>query len=82
MHSAGILAMGVLMDRIYTRLSGVNESYASVRKEIENVVPCCRWTSGIWESIGLRWNDIESTSQDKKRLQDALVRAYTNEPRR
>ena len=82
MHSAGILAMGVLMDRIYARLSGVNESYASVRKEIEKVAPFCRWTSGVWESIGLRWNDIESTSQDKKRLQDALVRAYTNEARK
>lgn len=82
MHSAGILAMGMLMDRIYARLSGVNESYAAVRKEIEKIAPFCRWTSGVWESIGLRWNDIESTSQDKKRLQDALVRAYTNETRK
>lgn len=82
MHSAGILAMGVLMDRIYARLSGAHESYAVVRKEIEKVAPLCRWTSGVWESIGLRWNDIESTSQDKKRLQDALIRAYTNEARK
>lgn len=82
MHSAGILAMGVLMDRIYARLSGANEPYAVVRKELEKVAPLCRWTSGVWESIGLRWNDIESTSQDKKRLQDALIRAYTNEARK
>lgn len=82
MHSAGILAMGVLMDRIYARLSGANESYAVVRKEIEKVAPFCRWTSGVWESIGLRWNDIESTPQNKKRLQDALMRAYTNEARK
>jgi DGQHR domain-containing protein len=82
MHSAGILAMGVLMDRIYARLSGGNESYAAVRKEVERVAPFCRWTSGVWESIGLRWNDIESTSQDKKRLQEALVRAYITEARK
>lgn len=82
MHSAGILAMGVLMDRIYARLSGANESYAAVRKEVERVAPFCRWTSGVWESIGLRWNDIESTSQDKKRLQEALVRAYITEARK
>lgn len=82
MHSAGISGMGVLMDRIYARLSGANEPYAIVRKEIEKVAPHCRWTSGVWESIGLRWNDIESTSQDKKRLQDALMRAYTNEARK
>lgn len=82
MHSAGILAMGVLMDRIYARLSGANESYTAVRKEVERVAPSCRWTSGVWESIGLRWNDIESTSQDKKRLQEALVRAYITESRK
>jgi DGQHR domain-containing protein len=82
MHSAGILAMGVLMDRIYARLSGAYESDAVVRKEVEKIAPFCRWTSGVWESIGLRWNDIESTSQDKKRLQEALVRAYITETRK
>jgi DGQHR domain-containing protein len=82
MHSAGILAMGMLMDRIYARLSGANESYAAVRKEVEKVAPLCRWTSGIWESIGVRWNDIESTPQDKKRLQEALIRAYITEARK
>lgn len=82
MHSAGILAMGVLMDRIYARLSGADETYAAVRKEVEKVAPSCRWISGVWESIGLRWNDIESTSHDKKRLQEALVRAYINEARK
>jgi hypothetical protein len=74
--------MGVLMDRINARLTGANESYAAVRKEVEKVAPFCRWTSGVWESIGLRWNDIESTSQDKKRLQEALVRAYITEARK
>ncbi len=82
MHSAGILAMGMLMDRIYARLSGANESYVAVRKEVEKVAPLCRWTSGIWESIGVRWNDIESTPQDKKRLQEALIRAYITEARK
>jgi DGQHR domain-containing protein len=82
MHSAGILAMGMLMDRIYARLSGANESYAIVRKEVEKVAPACRWTEGVWESIGLRWNEIESTPQDKKRLQEALVRAYITEARK
>jgi len=32
MHSAGILAMGVLMDRIYARLSGVDEDIKSIKK--------------------------------------------------
>lgn len=77
MHSAGIEAMGVLMDRIYARLSGTTEDYNAVRKELEKVAPACRWTSGNWESLGMAWNEIEHTSRDIKRLQVALVRVYT-----
>jgi DGQHR domain-containing protein len=77
MHSAGIEAMGVLMDRIYARLSGTSEDYNAVRKELEKVAPACRWTSGTWESLGVAWNEIQNTTRDIKKLQDALVRAYT-----
>jgi len=76
MHSAGIEAMGVLMDRIYAKLTGVAEDYKSVRAELERVAPFCRWTEGRWEFIGLAWNEIQNTPRDIKRLQDALVRAY------
>lgn len=82
MHSAGIEAMGVLMDRIYARLSGKGEDYATIKKELERIAPACRWTSGTWESIGLAWNELQSTSRDIKKLQDALVRAYTTETKR
>lgn len=82
MHSAGIEAMGVLMDRIYAKLSGINEDYATVRKELEKVAPACRWTSGTWESLGVSWNEIQSTHKDIKKLQDALVRAYTSSVKR
>jgi DGQHR domain-containing protein len=78
MHSAGIEAMGVLMDRIYARLSGTTEDYNAVRKELEKVAPACRWTSGTWESLGVAWNEIQNTTRDIKKLQDALVRAYTS----
>jgi DGQHR domain-containing protein len=81
MHSAGIEAMGVLMDRIYAKLSG-NEDYNAVRKELEKVAPACRWTSGTWESLGVAWNEIQSTPKDIKKLQDSLVRTYTNSVRR
>ena len=82
MHSAGIEAMGVLMDRIYARLSSTGEDYATVRKELEKIAPLCHWTSGTWESIGIAWNELQSTSRDIKKLQDALVRAYTTEAKR
>ncbi|MEX3639190.1 DGQHR domain-containing protein DpdB [Paraburkholderia sp. BR14320] len=78
MHSAGIEAMGVLMDRIYARLSGLGEDYKTVRKELEKMAPACRWTNGTWESLGLAWNEIQNTHRDIRKLQDALVRAYTS----
>ncbi len=76
MHSAGIEAMGVLMDRIYGKLSGVGEDLKSVRAELERVAPYCRWTKGTWESLGVAWNELQSTPRDIKRLQETLVRMY------
>jgi len=82
MHSAGIEAMGVLMDRINARLPSGGGDYAAVRKEVAGVAPSCRWTSGTWESIGIAWNELQNTPRDIKRLQDALVRAYTTDSKR
>ena len=80
MHSAGIEAMGVLMDRIYARFSATEGTYEAVKKELERVAPSCRWTTGTWDGLGVAWNEIQSTPRDIKRLQDALVRAYTTSP--
>ena len=77
MHSAGIEAMGVLMDRIYARFAGTEGSYETIKKELERVAPACRWTKGQWDTLGVAWNEIQSTPRDIKKLQDALVRAYT-----
>jgi len=82
MHSAGIVAMGVLMDRIYARLSGADEDIKTVRRELERVAPHCAWTKGTWEAFGLAWNEVQNTPRDIKRLQDALVRAYASSPRK
>jgi DGQHR domain-containing protein len=82
MHSAGIEAMGVLMDRIYARLSGAEELKV-VQRELERVAPHCRWTRGTWETLGIAWNEVQNTPRDIKRLQSALVQAYAtlNAPR-
>lgn len=82
MHSAGIEAMGVLMDRINARLPATGGDYQAVKKEVEAVAPACHWTSGTWESIGIAWNELQNTPRDIKRLQDALVRAYTTDSKR
>lgn len=75
MHSAGILAMGVLMDRIYARISPQDDVKA-VERELRKVAPACRWTEGTWDSLGAAWNEIENTPKDIRRLQSALVQAY------
>ena len=82
MHSAGIEAMGVLMDRIYARVSGGDEDGKVVQRELEKVAPECRWTKGTWDSLGVAWNEIQSTPRDIKKLQDALVRIYATNTRR
>lgn len=75
MHSAGLVAMGLLMDRIYARLSA-DDDVSVVQRELERVAPVCRWTKGTWESLGMAWNEVQNTPQDIRKLQDALVRAY------
>jgi DGQHR domain-containing protein len=83
MHSAGLLAMGLLMDAIYARVAP-DADVATVQREIEKVAPACRWTKGTWETLGLAWNEIQNTPPHVKKLQDALVRAYAagNHPRK
>lgn len=83
MHSAGLLAMGMLMDAIYARVAP-DADVATVQREIEKVAPVCRWTKGTWETLGLAWNEIENTHQCVKKLQEALVRAYaaSNHPKK
>ena len=76
MHSAGIEAMGVLMDRIYARLEA-DESGKQVEQELRKVAPYCHWTEGVWESLGLEWSEIQNTPRDIRRLQNALVQAYS-----
>lgn len=76
MHSTGLLAMGMLMDAIYARLPS-DASVEAVQSEIKKIAPVCRWTMGTWETLGLAWNDIQNTPQHVKKLQDALVRAYS-----
>lgn len=75
MHSAGIEAMGVLMDRIYARLPMVDDAKL-IERELEKMAAQCRWTKGTWDSLGMAWNEIQNTPRDIKRLQNALVQAY------
>lgn len=76
MHSAGIEAMGVLMDRIYARIQLKSELQV-VTSELQKIAPECRWTYGVWDNLGIAWNEIENTHRDIRKLQIALVNIYS-----
>jgi DGQHR domain-containing protein len=82
MHSAGIEAMGVLMDRIWVRHAGATNITDIIKLELTEMAPKCAWVSGTWESLGVAWNEIQNTPRDIKKLEDALVRLYTSRSRR
>lgn len=73
MHSAGIEAMGILMDRLLARSIGQPNQNECICRWLSAIAPYCRWTNGTWESLGLKWNDIQNTGKHVKALADALV---------
>lgn len=74
MHSAGIRAMGALMDPIMLRAETSTTVEEEVRRSLSRIAPYCRWTDGVWEELGWRWNEIQSTTPHISRLSDYLVR--------
>jgi hypothetical protein len=82
MHSAGIQAMGVLMDKMLSRHEAAADRWAAVRADLKRISPHCHWTRGTWEEIGLDWNEIQNLRQHIRGLSDALVRVYATKAAR
>lgn len=81
-HSAGIKAMGILMDRIMVRTQGVKNPEQAIRNSLTAIRDHCAWTSGSWEDIGLSWNEVQSVSRHVKALSEQLIKLdYTLVPR-
>jgi DGQHR domain-containing protein len=76
MHSAGIQAMGVLMDKVSARHAGKRDEKQAIRSDLAKLAPHCAWTEGSWDVLDLEWNSIENTSKHIRALSDALVRLY------
>lgn len=74
MHSAGIQAMGVLMDKIYSRAQTSTSPVAEIRSSLTRLAPYCNWTSGTWQGIGLKWDEIQNVNSHVKMLSDYLIR--------
>lgn len=74
MHSAGIRAMGALMDPVLLRAEATTNPEGAVREALRRLAPHCCWTAGVWEGLGWHWNEIQSTSSHIAKLTDHLLR--------
>jgi DGQHR domain-containing protein len=73
MHSAGIQAMGVLMDRIMPRMHHTTNVSEEVESCLRRIAPYCSWTEGSWVGIGLEWNEVQNLPRHIKTLAEHLV---------
>ncbi|MBO6947196.1 MAG: DGQHR domain-containing protein [Rhodospirillales bacterium] len=74
MHSAGIRSVGILMDQIMLRAEGLAAPEDEIRNSLLRIAPYCCWTSGVWDGIGMEWNEIQSIDGHINRLADYLCR--------
>lgn len=74
MHSAGIEAMSLLMDRIMSRAAPGADLDAHARDALTRIAPHCRWTGGRWQDLQRDWNEIQNIGRDIKLLSGYLAR--------
>ena len=74
MHSAGIAAMTVLMDRIMSRAAPGEDLQLHAIQALGRIAPHCRWTNGRWQDLQREWNDIQNVGRDIKLLSSHLAR--------
>jgi hypothetical protein len=82
MHTAGIRATGRLMDRIMPPIDIDDEgALAEIEADLRKIAPICRWTSGMWEELEIKWNEVQSVPRHIHMLSNALIRAYARAQR-
>ncbi len=74
MHSAGIAAMSLLMDRVMSRAAPGADLYAHAFDALARIAPHCRWTGGRWVELQRDWNEIQNLARDIKMLSGHLAR--------
>ena len=77
-HGVGIIAMGRLMDVIMRDVDPTRpRAVSSVEHRLRRIEKRCAWTEGYWPSpLNCAWDQLQNTSQDKRRLADYLIREY------
>lgn len=83
MHSAGIRAMGRLMNRVMSsiRTTDSGKAAARIRKDLHTLRPHCHWTDGTWPELNLRWNEIQNVPAHVRELSNYLIRCYVQQGR-
>jgi hypothetical protein len=74
MHSAGIEAMSLLMDRIMSRAAPGTDLLLHATESLSRIAPYCRWTNGRWNELQRDWNEIQNVGRDIKLLSGHLAR--------
>lgn len=74
MHSAGIEAMCLLMDRVMSRAPPDADLYGYAYEALSRIAPHCRWTGGRWAELQRDWNEIQNVARDIKMLSGHLAR--------
>ncbi len=76
-HSAGLKAMGSLMDRIAARVNLDRKDLKRIfAKELQPLARVCCWTQGVWPYIDRDWHAIEQTTRSVNDLTRALTSLY------
>ncbi len=85
MHSAGIEAMSLLMDRMMSRAAPGTDLLLHATESLARIAPYCRWTSGRWAELQRDWNEIQKKREEamkvrKKRGLPEIHSASTRDP--
>jgi hypothetical protein len=40
------------------------------------MAPHCQWTTGRWDTLDLRWNEIQNVPRHNRELSSFLIRTY------
>ncbi|NKC14560.1 MAG: DGQHR domain-containing protein [Gammaproteobacteria bacterium] len=78
-HGVGIYAMGTVMEVVMRGIDPQSpDALPTILARLKPLKPHCRWTSGRWPQLRCAWNELQNTSQDKRRLSAYLLERYSS----
>ena len=83
LHGVGVRAMGRLMDKVMATMNPkAKAARRNARRDLALIAPHCHWSSGRWEELGVRWNDLTNIPQHHRALANTLIRLYVTAKRK